>query len=380
MKNFLLTFLIFVSIELSAQITTIIEIGADILNSANSEKNKKMSGKFLNYDTIDNAVIIMSRCPMKRIASKAKNEIIETQNLLDKLNISIKNDSNIDFENVKEFILKIRIADTDWNNSYYYEEINKYQTIYYHRQDGKRKLLKAKEFRKKQIQDSVIEYNYTKRQLELKIELAQKDSVIEYNYTKKQLGLKIESAPKDSINSYNSIKLEKRRQADLAKIDSVNVVYYERYQAQARKSAAQKDSIEVHERTKNYYFACIDNLILYDKPNGSKRGKISLGSYVSIYNQPIKNGFIMIDVCGYEGYVLKKHLVKYINDLPNSADKQSLRENNYCGYESISVKQSHERSGTIISNTVRYQRGPRGGCYYINSSGRKEYVDRSLCN
>jgi hypothetical protein len=26
-----------------------------------------------------------------------------------------------------------------------------------------------------------------------------------------------------------------------------------------------------------------------------------------------------------------------------------------------------------------YIRGPRGGCYYINSSGRKEYVDRSLC-
>ena len=27
-----------------------------------------------------------------------------------------------------------------------------------------------------------------------------------------------------------------------------------------------------------------------------------------------------------------------------------------------------------------YIRGPRGGCYYISSSGRKVYVDRSLCN
>ena len=25
-------------------------------------------------------------------------------------------------------------------------------------------------------------------------------------------------------------------------------------------------------------------------------------------------------------------------------------------------------------------RGPRGGCYYINSNGNKTYVDRSLCN
>lgn len=27
-----------------------------------------------------------------------------------------------------------------------------------------------------------------------------------------------------------------------------------------------------------------------------------------------------------------------------------------------------------------YIRGPRGGCYYISGSGRKVYVDRSLCN
>ena len=27
----------------------------------------------------------------------------------------------------------------------------------------------------------------------------------------------------------------------------------------------------------------------------------------------------------------------------------------------------------------RYHRGPRGGCYYINSSGNRQYVDRSLC-
>ena len=33
------------------------------------------------------------------------------------------------------------------------------------------------------------------------------------------------------------------------------------------------------------------------------------------------------------------------------------------------------------SNTGRvYIRGPRGGCYYISSSGSKVYVDRSVCN
>jgi hypothetical protein len=33
------------------------------------------------------------------------------------------------------------------------------------------------------------------------------------------------------------------------------------------------------------------------------------------------------------------------------------------------------------STAVRgYIRGPRGGCYYISGSGRKVYVDRSMCN
>lgn len=41
------------------------------------------------------------------------------------------------------------------------------------------------------------------------------------------------------------------------------------------------------------------------------------------------------------------------------------------------------QSGTSISRPSygrMYYRGPRGGCYYYSSSGRKVYVDRSLCN
>lgn len=39
------------------------------------------------------------------------------------------------------------------------------------------------------------------------------------------------------------------------------------------------------------------------------------------------------------------------------------------------------RSSSSQSNSSgRYIRGPRGGCYYLSGSGRKVYVDRSLCN
>jgi hypothetical protein len=32
------------------------------------------------------------------------------------------------------------------------------------------------------------------------------------------------------------------------------------------------------------------------------------------------------------------------------------------------------------SSSREYIRGPRGGCYYINSNGNKTYVDRSMCD
>jgi len=44
--------------------------------------------------------------------------------------------------------------------------------------------------------------------------------------------------------------------------------------------------------------------------------------------------------------------------------------------DSIQSDGSGSRSGSGRS----YIRGPRGGCYYYSSSGRKVYVDRSLCN
>lgn len=38
-----------------------------------------------------------------------------------------------------------------------------------------------------------------------------------------------------------------------------------------------------------------------------------------------------------------------------------------------------KKSSSTGKPSRSYVRGPRGGCYYINSSGNKTYVDRSLC-
>lgn len=42
--------------------------------------------------------------------------------------------------------------------------------------------------------------------------------------------------------------------------------------------------------------------------------------------------------------------------------------------------QSSKSTGYKPKTSQKYIRGPRGGCYYINSNGKKVYVDRSLCN
>lgn len=41
---------------------------------------------------------------------------------------------------------------------------------------------------------------------------------------------------------------------------------------------------------------------------------------------------------------------------------------------------SPEITAPTTSADRGYIRGPRGGCYYFSGSGRKVYVDRSLCN
>ncbi len=37
------------------------------------------------------------------------------------------------------------------------------------------------------------------------------------------------------------------------------------------------------------------------------------------------------------------------------------------------------KSRSSFGSSRTYRRGPRGGCYYINSNGNKTYVDRSKC-
>jgi len=47
---------------------------------------------------------------------------------------------------------------------------------------------------------------------------------------------------------------------------------------------------------------------------------------------------------------------------------------------SLTPRKSNSYSKKRRSYSRTYYRGPRGGCYYINSNGNKSYVSRSMCN
>lgn len=50
------------------------------------------------------------------------------------------------------------------------------------------------------------------------------------------------------------------------------------------------------------------------------------------------------------------------------------------GSRNVPFPTVQKRTVGRAAGSRQYYTGPRGGCYYLNASGKKEYVDRSLCN
>lgn len=65
---------------------------------------------------------------------------------------------------------------------------------------------------------------------------------------------------------------------------------------------------------------------------------------------------------------------EYVKDKSTSSNINQFKSTNY------SPSPRRTNSSKSNSSSRNYIRGPRGGCYYINSNGNKTYVDRSMCN
>lgn len=85
--------------------------------------------------------------------------------------------------------------------------------------------------------------------------------------------------------------------------------------------------------------------------------------------------------------ILYKEKVGYINEvyLSSNCNAEVLKSDNPTnkGSKKDTIKKSiNTNNSTKLpkKSTTQYYRGSRGGCYYYNSSGNKQYVDRSYCN
>lgn len=64
----------------------------------------------------------------------------------------------------------------------------------------------------------------------------------------------------------------------------------------------------------------------------------------------------------------------------NRASNPTRRSTSRTAQPTRRSAQSTRRTSARRSSASRvYHTGPRGGCYYYSASGRKNYVDRSLC-
>lgn len=73
------------------------------------------------------------------------------------------------------------------------------------------------------------------------------------------------------------------------------------------------------------------------------------------------------------------------NYSPSPSSSQKTYSSSGTTYQSAAPQASYKASSIVPSTSSYssgsgYYRGPRGGCYTYSSSGRKRYVDRSLCN
>lgn len=65
---------------------------------------------------------------------------------------------------------------------------------------------------------------------------------------------------------------------------------------------------------------------------------------------------------------------EYVKDRSTSSNINQFKST------SFSPSPRRTNSSKSSSSSRNYIRGPRGGCYYINSNGNKTYVDRNMCN
>ncbi|MEZ4841310.1 MAG: hypothetical protein R2821_07325 [Flavobacteriaceae bacterium] len=122
--------------------------------------------------------------------------------------------------------------------------------------------------------------------------------------------------------------------------------------------------------------------IMKDKENIYGNTIYSFRNEASVVALGYINGHFKVCYKKICGYIDKVWIKNNPFDETIQTNNTNLKSNsNSITYPKNSSQYYNNSNYKRKTSTYRtYYRGPRGGCYYINSNGNKTYVDRSLCN
>lgn len=150
-----------------------------------------------------------------------------------------------------------------------------------------------------------------------------------------------------------------------------------------------KDSLEVindniHDfEQENFKNSLEENpILLYSVKDGLLKDSPSIEADV-IYKLPLGAKLIVKSQHGTYYEVKSIYGEGYISLAWIQLTQPSISSNNYSNSIKSKVSKTNRNySSRRYKSTISrsYYKGPRGGCYYINSNGNKTYVSRSMCN
>ncbi len=310
-------------------------LGKGIFNKIKDGKKKKNIEAGLTTLEINGTTHEILRVREDKIISNAKGYIVRIQNTLAEYYKQYQSNQHIDLPYYFDDNSVLKSVDSDWPTEYYENEFKEYQ-----------RYEKALSKREQRLKDSL---EYVRR-------------------------------------------IEQKRISD-----SISIV---------RKK--ESDSLAFVERVKGFYFVNKDYILLKEKPSENSKtiGKIFSGSYIKVLGYSDNSKYIKVTLQDIEGYVEKNDIVDDLDKLSvSNSDLTTYKSRQYYKYEPNydyvkEDKVSYSTSSSFVSGStkttkqkintstkkrsytqsIRYIRGPRGGCYYITSGGTKTYVDRSYCN
>lgn len=120
-----------------------------------------------------------------------------------------------------------------------------------------------------------------------------------------------------------------------------------------------------------------ENANLRETPStlGLAEGEVPQGTKVKVLDEKLP--WYIVRVGDRVGW-MHGATIQFLSDTNESGSQtQPIRVDSVSNTTKIPER---EQRSVPTQMSEGYIRGPRGGCYYISGSGRKVYVDRSMCN